>query len=186
MSPFFTRSGDDGTTGILGEGRVPKNDLRLEALGALDEVNAALGLARAMCQSVDTAAWIVQIQRDLYGLMGEVAATAENAPRFRRIDAGKVAWLEQLVEKVSQEVAVPEEFILPGDTLPGAALDLARTVVRRAERRLVDLSQRGDLENPHLLEYINRLSSFCFIAELLENQTGGKPNPTLAKDPPAA
>jgi len=184
MSPFFTRSGDDGTTGILGEGRLPKNDLRLEVLGTIDEATAVLGIARAACRVAEAADWLIQVQRDLYAVMGEVAATRENAARFRKMDAGRVAWLEERVESISKLVQIPEEFILPGDTFPGAALDLGRTVVRRAERRLVELAQKGELDNPALLQYMNRLSSFCFVLELLENQAAGRQTPTLAKTEP--
>ncbi len=161
-----------GRPGSSAKAGLPKNDLRLEVLGAIDEVMAALGLARATSQIGEANGWLIQIQRDLYGVMGEVAATSNNAARFRRIDESRVAWLETLVETINQRVQMPDEFILPGDTLPGAALDLGRTITRRAERRLVELVQKGGVDNPYLLQYMNRLSSFCFVLELLEIQAG--------------
>lgn len=181
MPSFYTKSGDDGTTGLLGEGRVPKFDLRPETLGTLDEAAAALGLARAATQSERVAAIILQTQRDLYMVMAEVAATPENTFKFRTIGPQHTAWLEDQIDKLSQEAAIPKEFIVSGDSLAGAMLDLARTVVRRAERRLAELVHRGDIENPELLHYLNRLSSLCFVLELFETQVVAKSGPTLAK-----
>jgi cob(I)alamin adenosyltransferase len=178
---FYTRSGDDGYTGLLGEGRVAKEDLRLEALGAVDEANAALGVARAHARSPEGPGLLLHIQRDLYGLMAELAATPQNAQRFHSIDSEKVTWLETQVDTLSRIVEVPREFIVPGDIVEGAFLDLARTVVRRAERRVVDLFRRGDVANPELLRYLNRLSSLCFVLELRENQIVGNKKITLAK-----
>ncbi len=179
---FYTRMGDDGTTGLLGEGRVSKSDTRIEALGAVDEVTAALGVARAICASAEAAECLVHIQRDLYGLMGEVAATPENIARFRVISSEQVSWLEAQTDYLGKVVELPREFIVPGDSLAGAALDLARTVTRRAERRLVALAQEERLDNPDVLRYMNRLSSFCFVLELHENKLAGNQNTTLAKE----
>ena len=180
MSPLFTRTGDDGTTGLLGEGRLPKSHLRMETLGTLDEASAALGLARALCKAEQTGPLLVQVQRDLYALMAEVAATPENAAQFRTLDSGRVQWLESQAEAISTVAPMPDEFILPGDSPGSAALSLARTIVRRAERRLAGLLETGEIENKILLQYLNRLSSLCFALELLENQAAGKKT-TLVK-----
>ena len=182
MSPIYTRTGDQGNTGLLGEGRVPKFDLRVEALGALDEATATLGLARASAKATQSAALILEAQRDLYRLMAEVGATPENAVSFRTIDAARVQWLEAQTDTLSESVPMPREFIIPGENSSSAAMSLARTVVRRAERRVVELFQQGGLENLHLLAYLNRLSSLCFMLELLENQQAGQVTP-LAKHP---
>ena len=179
--PLYTRTGDDGTTGLLGEDRVSKDHPRIEALGALDEASAALGLARASCLATQTAPILREVQRDLYRLMAEVAATPENADKFTGIDAGRVSWLEEQADAIHKLVSLPKEFILPGDTPSGAALSLARAVVRRAERRVTELFTLEELSNPELLRYINRLSSLCFVLELLENQTAGK-STSLAKE----
>ena len=181
MTKFYTQTGDDGYTGLLGEGRLAKHAPRIEAIGALDEATAALGMARAACQLPQTAELILTVQRDLYQLMAEVAATPENAARFRQISAERVAWLEEQTDAISARVPLPREFILPGDSLPGASLALARTIVRRAERRVAGLIHTGELENRQLLRYLNRLSSLCFILELQENQAAGNPSPTLAR-----
>jgi cob(I)alamin adenosyltransferase len=173
MSPLFTRSGDDGTTGLLGEGRLPKSHPRIETLGTLDEASAALGLARSLCKAEQTGPLLVEAQRDLYALMAEVAATPENAAQFRTLDSGRVQWLASQAEAISAVVPMPDEFILPGDSPGAAALSLARTIVRRAERRLAGLLDQGEIENHVLLQYLNRLSSLCFALELLENQAAG-------------
>lgn len=182
MSPIYTRTGDEGNTGLLGEGRVPKFDLRIEALGALDEATAALGLARSAAQAAESAALILEVQRNLYRLMAEVSATPENAASFRSIDATSIKWLETQTDALGERVPMPREFIVPGENPASAAMSLARTVVRRAERRVVELFQQGGLENPHLLAYLNRLSSLCFMLELLENQYAGQ-STKLAKKP---
>jgi cob(I)alamin adenosyltransferase len=127
-----------------------------------------LGIARSLSRSPGAVETILQIQRDLYGLMAEMAATPENADRFRSIDAQRVTWLENQVDALSTQVEIPKEFIVPGDAVEGAFLDLARAVVRRAERRAADLLHRGDINNPELLRYLNRLSSYCFLLELRE------------------
>lgn len=180
MSPLYTRTGDDGTTGLLGEGRLPKSHPRLEALGTLDEASAALGLARSLCKAEQTGPLLVEVQRDLYALMAEVAATPENAARFRTLGLGRVKWLESQAEAVSAILPIPEGFILPGDSPGAAAMSLARTIVRRAERRVAGLLDQGEIENQILLQYLNRLSSLCFALELLENQQAGQKT-TLAK-----
>jgi cob(I)alamin adenosyltransferase len=173
MPTIYTKTGDEGTTGLLGEGRVPKFDLRIEALGALDEATAALGLARANATAPEIVPLVIDIQRDLYKLMAEVGATPENASKFRFIDQARVKWLEQQTNSISARVDVPAEFILPGEVASSAAMGLARTIVRRAERRVVELYHAGGLENRDLLAYLNRLSSLCFALELLENHHGG-------------
>jgi cob(I)alamin adenosyltransferase len=153
----------------------------LEAVGSVDEASAALGMARALCQLPQTSEIILAVQRDLYTLMAEVASLPENAARFRTIGAERVSWLEQQIESTSVTVVLPREFIVSGDSPAGAALDLARTVVRRAERRVAALIHQGEIENIQLLRYINRLSSLCFILELVEDRAAGIDRLTLAK-----
>lgn len=179
--PLYTRTGDDGTTGLLGEDRVSKDHPRIEALGALDEASAALGLARASCLAPQTPPILREVQRDLYKVMSEVAATPENADIFKGIDAARVTWIEEHADELQSIVSMPKEFILPGDTPGGAALSLARAVVRRAERRVIELFTLEELTNPELLRYLNRLSSLCFVLELLENQAAGQ-STSLAKE----
>lgn len=184
MSDFYTRKGDDGYTGLLGEGRVAKHERIPEAMGVLDEATAALGIARASCRAPQTGPLLLTVQRDLYHLMAEIAATPENADRFRAIDSARVSWLEEKTDSISRMVELPKEFIAPGDSASGARVALGRTIVRRAERRVSELLHAGMIENRELLRYLNRLSSLCFVLELLENQAAGKPHATTAKEIP--
>jgi cob(I)alamin adenosyltransferase len=181
MSPIYDHTGDDGSTGLLGEGRLPKYHPRMEALGVLDEASAALGLARAQCKGPQTGILLKRVQRDLYTIMAEVAATPENTRRFQALDPRRVEWLESQSDAITALTPLPAEFILPGDSLAGAALALARTIVRRAERRVAGLLDTGEIENRILLQYLNRLSSLCFALELSENEQAGKAT-TLAKE----
>ena len=158
-----------------------KYHARIEAVGTLDESTAALGLARAQCADPRSGSILVQTQRDLYRLMAEVAATPENAEQFRFIDSACIAWLEEQTDALSKLVEMPREFILPGDSVAGAALSLARAIIRRAERRVVELFDADELKNPDLQRYLNRLSSLCFVLELLENKAAGHKT-TLAKE----
>jgi len=189
MPDYFGGTGDDGYTGLLGDRRVPKSDPRPEAYGAVDEASAAIGLARAQSTSEDVQGVLIEVQRDLYHIMSEVAAEPEIAERFRIVSRERVDWLEREIERFGTEVEMPKEFVLGGDTRPAAALDFARTVVRRAERAVVRLefevgqehpSEEG-FENPHLFAYLNRLSSLCFVLALWEVQHEGDGSPTLAK-----
>lgn len=182
MGKFFTGLGDDGNTGLLGEGRIPKYDLRIEALGAVDEASAALGIARSQTSRVETQTRILAIQRELYQLMAELAATPENAARFHYIDSKSVSRLEEEIIHLGEEVEISREFIVPGDSPSGAALDLARVIVRRAERRVAEVLAGGIVSNRDLLRYLNRLSSLLYLLELSENAAAGRANPTLAKE----
>ena len=137
MGVFYTKTGDDGYTGIIGEGRVAKYDLRLEVLGSLDEANSALGMARASAQSEQTTATLLKVQRDLYQLMAEIATTSELGDLLKKIDQDMVLWIEGQIGYFTGLVKIPDQFIVPGDSLSGAAMDMARTTVRRAERRAV-------------------------------------------------
>ncbi|MEW6503417.1 MAG: cob(I)yrinic acid a,c-diamide adenosyltransferase [Chloroflexota bacterium] len=178
---FFTGNGDNGTTGLLGEGRISKNHLRIEVLGCLDETTAALGFARSLSADQEITRVVLQIQHELYQLMAEIAATPEHAEQFRVISTEHVQWLEQQADHLSEAIELPREFILPGDTPAAGAFSLARAICRRAERRVVELNEREGLGNPFIIPYLNRLSSLCFVLELYETQIHGKARPTLAK-----
>jgi cob(I)alamin adenosyltransferase len=182
MNSFYTRMGDDGYTGLLREGRIPKNHPIPEAMGSLDEASAALGVARVACQGDASAVIILSVQRDLYSIMAEIAASPEHAVQFRKLNAERLSWLEAQVDQISAQVTLPKDFIVPGDSPAGAALAVARTIVRRAERQVVGLVHTKVVENSELLRYLNRLSSLCFVLELFENQRWGKATPTLARD----
>ncbi len=180
-SQLYTRAGDDGFTSLLGEGRVAKYMPQPDACGTVDEANAAIGVARAAARSPRTRQTLLEAQRHLYQLMTELAATPQTAARFRAIDAGCVRWLEEQADAVTREIVLPREFIVPGDSLAGAYLDLARAIARRAERAVARLLHEELIENAELLRYLNRLSSLLFALELYESALAGVSSVTLAK-----
>lgn len=154
---IYTRRGDDGSTGLLFGGRVAKDSAAIEAVGAVDEAQAALGLARSMAprgSELDTLA--VRLERDLWVLMAEVSAGPTHRDRLvdgrTRVTAEMVASLEPIIDDLTSRLSLPEEFVVPGQTPVAAFLDAARTVVRRAERAVVALG----LEGSHAAAYLNR------------------------------
>lgn len=181
MPRFYTKTGDDGYTSHLGKGRVPKYDPQIETVGDIDEANAAIALARTLSLSPRTISILIKVQNDLYHIMSELASTTENAVHFRKISSESVKWLEDNIDDISSQVVIPDEFIIPGDSKAGAAIDLARTIIRRAERRVAQLLHLKKLDNPSLLHYMNRLSSLCFLLELLENQAAGIDRTTITE-----
>jgi cob(I)alamin adenosyltransferase len=177
---FYTRRGDDGYTDLLGGPRVAKYDVRPEALGVLDEASAALGMARATAQREETRHAIMHVQRDLYLLMADIATIAGRHAGQPRLTDAHVAALEQIISDLDPMVSVPKDFVAPGDTLPGATLDVARTVVRRAERVLARLLHEDGLPSPADLIYVNRLSSLLFGLARFEDAAAGA-QPTIVK-----
>ncbi|MCB2202793.1 cob(I)yrinic acid a,c-diamide adenosyltransferase [bacterium] len=173
MASFYTGKGDSGDTGYLGEGRLSKAGPRIEALGAVDEATAALGLARSLSASEDVRNLVLSIQKHLYLLMSELAASPETAAAFDKISDEQVSWLETQIADFEGRVTLPREFIIPGENPASGALSLARTVVRRAERRVVALLDAGGINKPVLVAYLNRLSSLIFILEVHESSLAG-------------
>jgi cob(I)alamin adenosyltransferase len=164
MAKVTTGTGDTGYTGLLGEQRVPKYDPRPDTFGTVDEATSALGLARAMTQDEKVKKIIYDIQQELYLLMGELATPPENYEKMGlRMTIQHVQYLEQIEESLKSEVEIPNKFIIPGDTQNGAALDLARTIIRRAERMAVKLLHDGVIQNGEVVRYLNRLSDLIFI-----------------------
>ena len=164
MAKVTTGTGDTGYTGLLGEKRVPKYDPRPDTFGTVDEATSALGLARAMVTDPKVKEIIYQIQQELYLLMGELATTPENYEKMGlRMTVEHVQRLEQVEEQLKREVEIPNKFIIPGDTPDGAALDIARTIIRRAERKAVKLLHDGVIQNGEVVRYLNRLSDLIFI-----------------------
>ena len=164
MAKVTTGTGDAGYTGLLGSERVSKYDPRPDTFGTVDEATSALGLARATTQDPKVKEIIYRVQNELYLLMGELATTPENYEKMGlHMTADHVQWLEQVEESLKQEVEIPNKFIIPGDTLDGAALDLARTIISRAERMAVKLLHDGIIQNGEVIRYLNRLSDLVFI-----------------------
>jgi cob(I)alamin adenosyltransferase len=176
---LFTRTGDAGQTDLLGD-RVAKDDPRIELIGTIDEVTSQLGFGRALSSSERSQEWLIEVQRDLYKIMAELAFTDELRPAGYSIAADRVDRLEELTDLLSSEIELPRQFILPGATPNGAALDVARAVVRRAERHAVTLLNGGGISNPEILRYLNRLSSLLFMLARFEDNAAGE-TPLRAK-----
>jgi len=180
---FYTRSGDDGATAIYGQTeRIPKYHPRPAAYGAIDEAQAVLGLIRAGNSQTRTQKIIVRMERDLYLMMGELAVADDVTLPARPIDQTDVDWLENTAAALGETTGGFTDFVLPGDTLPGAYLHLARTVVRRAERSVAFLHTEGLLKNKFILQYLNRLSSVLYVLSLYEDRRAGIETPTYAKN----
>jgi cob(I)alamin adenosyltransferase len=171
MSPamrIYTKKGDGGTTGLLfGGPRISKADLRTDAYGTTDEAVSALGLARAGLGDGPLAELVLRIQRELFVVGAELAT---NLDRRSRLTAGTTSVTEEMVTALELEIdgleadhPMPAEFVVPGESMAGAALDLARTTVRRAERRAVALSSAGGLPDSRVVPYLNRLADLLFV-----------------------
>jgi len=169
---IYTARGDAGGTDLLGE-RVRKDDPRIDLLGDLDEANSSIGLGRSIATWGNASEMLVTVQRDLYQIMAELAFIDTTRPDSLRFAGERVTWLEESIETVQETVTLPREFVVPGDTQAGAALDVARTVVRRAERQAVTLDTVGGIGNPEIIRYLNRLSSLLFILARAEDLQGG-------------
>ena len=167
--PVSTGRGDDGTTTLLGSGRMGKNDPRIVVLGDVDEASSFLGLARAEADE-EIGGLLIELQRLLYRIMGDVAMPKEN----NFVGEDDLEFLDGALEEWRGRTEIPKEFVIPGESRPGALLDVARSVVRRAERSLV--AARYADEHPYALRVTNRLSDLLFV--LARNADGGK---TLSK-----
>jgi cob(I)alamin adenosyltransferase len=166
---IYTRKGDDGTTGLWYGGRVPKTDVRTEAYGSVDEANSALGVARSLCKRDDQADLhdtILTLQRNLFVAGAELATSTEAAERLEggvsRITDEMVESVEAEIDRYMGQVDLPPHFVIPGGTELSAALDVARSAIRRAERRVVELRDSDGLASEAVLHYINRASDLAF------------------------
>ena len=168
MVPFSTK-GDDGSTSLLSGERVRKSGDREEALGSLDEANSAMGLAKSLSFHRLTRDAIEWLQGKMFVLGAEVASRPERAKELKeRICASSVEEVSGKLQETESLVAMPTEFSVPGANTPSAAVDMARAALRRAERRLVGLSDRGDIANPHILAFVNRAADLLFVLARLE------------------
>lgn len=169
LSSITTRTGDDGTTSLTDGKRIDKTDLRIHAIGEVDELNSLLGVLEASGVTKDVSGYIRNIQHRLFDIGGELSI-----PGNAVIAPESVERLEQLIESYNEDLPALKEFILPGGSLPASACHMARTVCRRVERSLVALGHDEYL-NPETLRYINRLSDLLFVlARYLNQQKGGK------------
>jgi cob(I)alamin adenosyltransferase len=171
---IYTRKGDTGTTGLLfGGDRISKADPRADAYGTIDEAVSALGLVRGgIGPATDRtearlAELVIRIQRELFVVGAELATHTDRRKRLTdgvsRVTPAMVSALEAEIDELETLVEQPKEFVLPGETMTGAHLDLARTIVRRAERRCVAIAESGGLPDSHAVAYLNRLADLLFV-----------------------
>ena len=171
-----TKTGDDGTTGLIYGRRVPKNHPRIEACGTLDELNSVLGLARATAMEIFVRENLFWIQKCLVDVMGEVGVLTEDLPRyvqdgFKLVTPELTAKLDALIKEIERQEVSFKGWATPGATPHSAELDLARSGCRRAERRVFDLQSAGDLKNAEILIFLNRLSDLLWLlARRVETQ----------------
>jgi cob(I)alamin adenosyltransferase len=167
MPRIYTKTGDDGTTGLLYGGRVPKDDLVTEAYGTTDEAVAELGLARALSDDASTSSEILTLQRELFVVGADLATNPDERGRLEEgvslVTSGMVERLERRIDELVAERPLPETFVVPGATAASAALDVARGTVRRAERAVVALERAGRSVNAEVRRYLNRLSDLLFV-----------------------
>lgn len=167
MPRIYTKTGDDGTTGLLYGGRISKADPATDAYGTTDEAVAALGLARSLCDDDQLAQDILVLQRELFVVGADLAANPNARrklqPDVSLVTAAMIRRLEQRIDDLVAQRPLPEVFIVPGANAGSAALDLARSVVRRAERRVVELEGEQGALNPEVRRYLNRLSDLLFV-----------------------
>ncbi len=170
LNRIYTRTGDDGTTGLVDGSRRSKADPRLHVVGTVDETNAAIGIARLHASA--TAAALARIQNDMFDL-GADLATPDGIDGALRIVPAQVQWLESQIDAATAALPPLTSFILPAGTPAAVALHLARTIARRAERDAVSAVDGGEMLNPPALHYLNRLSDYLFVAARLENVASG-------------
>jgi cob(I)alamin adenosyltransferase len=169
MVKIYTKKGDDGTTSLWYGGRVPKDSARTEAYGSLDEACSELGVARALCTaegSAELAADILRLQDDLFVAGAELATAPEAAGRLEdgisRVTDAMVEEAEALIDRYMAEVTLPPKFVIPGGNLLSAHLDVARTAIRRAERRISTLAEAGELASGTVIHFVNRASDLAY------------------------
>jgi len=171
---IYTKTGDQGDTSLFGGGRVPKHHLRVESYGAIDELNALLGVVRAAKPSQQSDIWLAEVQQQLFHLGADLATPLETKAKWIvRVQPSQIKWLEDTIDQMTAELDPLKNFILPGGTLAAAQLHAARTVCRRAERSVTALRQEADI-NDHIIAYINRLSDWLFTLARFENKQAGE------------
>jgi cob(I)alamin adenosyltransferase len=184
---IYTKKGDDGTTGLLYGGRVPKDDIRTDVYGTIDETVSALGIARAGGLVERVEAIVVRLQREMF-VCGAHLATAEAnqsklQPGVSRVMPEMTAQVEHEIDELTTEYPLPQEFILPGATSGSAGLDLARSTIRRAERRTVTMESQGLLPDPEILRWLNRVSDLLFVlARYQEAASGVRAEPSRERE----
>jgi len=175
--------GDTGLTDLIGARDVPKHDLRFEVLGTLDEASSALGVVRASDARPETRDLILEVQRDLCWMMSELAAVSDDRRPETHITPERLEMLEKAYYDLTAARPLTAAFTVPGDSLTGALLHLARSIIRRAERRVTQLDHEAPLSNPCIIPYLNRLSTLVYAMAHAEEAASGIPQPTIAHAP---
>lgn len=171
---IYTRTGDAGSTGLFGGPRVSKDDDRIEAYGTIDELNAVLGMVRSAEIPGDIDAQLEEVQHELFAIGAELATPDPDEHQMRLIDSHKIARLEEWIDAHEHGVPPLKQFILPAGTAGASHLHLARSVCRRAERRVVTLARRHEAAvSEELMTYLNRLSDYLFVVSRVANQRAG-------------
>jgi cob(I)alamin adenosyltransferase len=173
---IYTKTGDAGDTGLFGGGRVAKSHPRVEAYGAVDELNAVLGWALTVIAADEIRQWLSGLQGDLFVIgahLATVVAEGRPRPKLPQLPTSRIPELEAWIDAAEAELPELSAFILPGGSAGGAALHIARTVCRRAERRIVELAQNEDVAGD-VVVYLNRLSDLLFVLARLENHRLGE------------
>jgi cob(I)alamin adenosyltransferase len=180
LNKIYTRTGDDGTTGLVDGSRLSKADARLHAIGEVDEANSALGVAICALEAdggdIALIAGLRRIQNDLFDLGADIATPGETfdpSPMELRVVASQVDWLEAAIDAANEKLPPLTSFILPGGSAAAAHMHMARAIARRAERALAAASAAGNAINPHALTYLNRLSDYLFVLCRLINAARG-------------
>jgi len=177
-------TGDDGSTGLLGGGRARKDDPRIEAYGTVDEASSAVGLAKSLSPHPHVRSICEEMQRGLYALGAELATNPDSGTSFAHTSEEGVARLDALIVELEGSVTMPDGFILPGATPASGALDLARAVTRRAERRCLALEAAGGFQNTQVRRWLNRLSLLLFVLGRYEEELAGSMAPRAKSAPP--
>ena len=179
---IYTRTGDEGTTGLFGGGRVSKDDARIEAYGTVDELNSTIGMVRSAGVSPALDEQLCQIQNELFSLGAELATPDAASHYLRVIDSRHIGRMEQWIDEHESGLEPLKQFILPAGTSASATLHLARSVCRRAERRVITLSANtGDEIAADPVVYLNRLSDLLFVLSRVANQQAGVADVPWAK-----
>ena len=175
LNKIYTRTGDDGQTGLVNGQRVAKHAKRPVAFGEVDELNSVIGIARNFADNTDIDDMLARIQNDLFDLGADLATPVEKKPKYKplRVTSKQVTRIEKTIDKYNAKLAPLNSFVLPGGSQSAAFLHNARTVTRRAETQIVALAKKEEV-NEEAIKYINRLSDLFFVLSRVENNNGKK------------
>lgn len=161
----YTKTGDKGSTGLIGGSRVPKDHIRIEAYGTVDELNSYLGVVSDLVQNATVSAWILEIQDRLFTVGSSLATDPDKAPKMKLPDLHEadIEWLEQRIDEMDDQLPQMKSFILPGGHIAASQAHVARCVCRRAERLCVHMHNNNEFVAAVVTKYLNRLSDFLFV-----------------------